>query len=398
MFSEKLSDVLAQAERIGNFPPIPPREFISLLETSAGHRRLAREEIFELLNGTLSKENRDLALEFAEGYRRPHDRDILLLPPLYFSNICENDCTYCDFSANGIRLTPEQFLNEFDHLVDMKYRSIELVSAQDPELYLHVNGFTLEAQQFHLDRVLAYFQLAKRRLMQSGGGMLTSNIPPVDLDSFRKLRTVGLDCYLIWMETFNPAQYSLLHYEKGPKSNQAFRVDSLERAARAGIEHLAGAFLKGLYDWRKEELVLYCLDGYLEENLGHGLSIIGTPRLKGPFATSGLVSAFSVSDEDYELNIALDRTLFNGILWLQTRESFERNRRLLNRFGGGVILTLTSSTAPGGYHSSYPTRAQFPVHKQELAASVGELEDRGFKVHFDWNVQTLSSFQRRVLS
>jgi 2-iminoacetate synthase ThiH len=188
----------------------------------------------------------------------------------------------------------------------------------------------------------------------------------------------------------------MLHDKKSPKSNQAFRLDSMEMAAKAGVEHLAGAFLKGLYEWRKEELVLYCMDAYLEKTVGHGFSILGSPRLKGKFATSELVNSFAVSDEEYELNVALDRILFNGILWLQTREPFELNRRLINRFGGDVILTLTCSTAPGGYHSTYRTKAQFPVHKQELAASVRELEDKGFNVRFDWNSETLSSFQRRT--
>jgi 2-iminoacetate synthase ThiH len=396
MFSDTLSKILVQAERIGSSPPIPARDFVLLLESSAAGNRLSIEEIYELLNGTLSKENWNVALEFVKGYRRPHDKEILLLPPLYFTSICESRCSYCDFSEKGIRLTPEQFMNEFETLMDLNYRSIELVCAQDPELFVHIDGFSLEGQRFNLDPVLGYFESAKKRLIQSGGGMLTSNIPPVDLDSFRRLKGIGLDCYLIWLETFNPSQYSMLHDKKSPKSNQAFRLDSMEMAAKAGVEHLAGAFLKGLYEWRKEELVLYCMDAYLEKTVGHGFSILGSPRLKGKFATSELVNSFAVSDEEYELNVALDRILFNGILWLQTREPFELNRRLINRFGGDVILTLTCSTAPGGYHSTYRTKAQFPVHKQELAASVRELEDKGFNVRFDWNSETLSSFQRRT--
>jgi len=121
---------------------------------------------------------------------------------------------------------------------------------------------------------------------------------------------------------------------------------------------------------------------------------VGTPRLKGNFLKSRHVSAYGVSDEDYELSIALDRILYDGILWLQTRESYETNRHLITKYGGGVILTLTSCTAPGGYHGPSRGGAQFPVFKQDLQRSVSDLEGLGFRVHFDWNSRSLLEFQR----
>ena len=141
-------------------------------------------------------------------------------------------------------------------------------------------------------------------------------------------------------------------------------------------------------------MVLYALDRYLKGKFGHGFSIIGTPRLKGPFVQSEFVKAYEVSDEDYEVNIALDRILFDGILWLQTRESPEMNRRLITKYGGGVILTITCSTAPGGYAKVYPAKAQFPVHRQDLRKMVHLYEEDGFTARFDWNSRTLSEFQR----
>ena len=183
-------------------------------------------------------------------------------------------------------------------------------------------------QRFSIAGAVRYFELARERLSSNGGGMLTSNIPPLDVGSFRRLKSAGLDCYLVWLETFNPRQYEQLHYARGPKINQAFRLDSFERAIDAGITHQAGAFLKGLYDWRQEEAVLYLLDRHLKKRNGLGFSIIGTPRLKGEFLRSPLVKPYQVSDDEYELNIALDRILFDGILWFQTREPFSLNSRL----------------------------------------------------------------------
>lgn len=395
MFSDHLQELVGRAQHIGETPPIHPRGLLALLEKAVRPAGLSDEEMIEVLNGTREPGNRDLVKDFAAQQRRPHDREILLLPPLYFSSICENRCAYCDFSTEGRRLSIEEFAAEFDTLLALGYRSIELVSSQDPALYVPTPDFTLDAQSFSIDGAVRYFELAGKRLAAHGGGMLTSNIPPLDVDSFRRLKSAGLDCYLVWLEAFHPLQYRKLHSAKGPKINQAFRLDSFERAVEAGIPHLAGAFLKGLYDWRQEEAVLYGLDRHLKGRYGRGFSIIGTPRLKGEFPGTPLVKPFQVSDDDYELNIALDRILFDGILWLQTRESFGLNSRLIGRYGAGVILTLTSSTAPGGYAQPSPARAQFPVHKQSLAESVAELEDKGFRAVFDWTSETLARFQRR---
>ena len=396
MFSQRLNEIVSASEEVKEGNAAGESALLSLLDKAGSGVSLDLDEMVALMATTYSQENKKAILEFSRDYERPHDREILLLPPLYFSSICENNCLYCDFSSDGHRLTLEEFSDEFKMLVNMGYRSIELVSAQDSDMYIHDDSYDPDRNQvFHIDEVLKYFTTAEEILEENGGGMLTSNTPPVDVESLRKLKSVGLNCYLSWLETFNPHKYAMLHYQKGPKANQGFRVDSFESAYEAGIEHFAGAFLKGLDDWRREEVALYFLDRYLKEKTGRGFSIIGTPRLKGAFAESNLVKEHMVSDEDYEVNVALDRILFDGILWLQTRESFETNRHLIEEYGGGVILTLSSSTAPGGYYSPARARAQFPVFKQDLRDSVTSLEKTGYQVHFDWDSNFLDTFQRK---
>jgi 2-iminoacetate synthase len=393
MFSDKLGESVELAERVGTFPPLPAKEFAQLLD-QASRRSLANGELVALINGTRNDDNCEIVLDFASNYRRPHDREVLLLPPLYFSSICENACQYCNFRQAGARLDLDEFEREFRFLVDQGFRSIELVSSQDPDIYLKADGFSLAAQHFDAQRLLPYIRLASGLLGENGGGMLTTNIPPLDVESLKLVRDNGLDCFLVWQETFNPDQYKKFHSGRGPKYNQGFRLDVMENSITAGIKHLAGAFLKGLYDWRKEELIMVLFDRYLKTKNGHGFSIIGSPRVKGHFAESPLISPYRVTDREYEVNIALDRILFDGILWMQTRESFEFNRHLLRRFGGGVILTLISSTAPGGYAAPASADAQFPVYKQDLQKSIGMLEADGFTVRCAWDEQVLSAFQR----
>jgi 2-iminoacetate synthase len=398
MFSRQLPRWLQMAAVLDRATPPSPAVVTGLLEKAARGLILDAEEMTALLAGTRNDRSRRTILEFARHYRRPHDREILLLPPLYFSSICENRCKYCSFSADGSRLSLEEFGREVDALIGMGYRSIELVSSQDPAIYLKHAGFHPQRQRFRIHEVAKYFDLLHSRIGAQGGGMITSNIPPLDVTSMKRLRKAGLDCFLIWLETLHPDQYRRLHHAEGPKADHAFRLNSFERAFQAGMPHVAGAFLKGLYDWRHDAFLFYRLDAYLKEKYGHGFSIIGTPRLKGAFMKSRLVRDFQVSDPDYELNLALDRVLYDGILWQQTRESANRNRRFMQRYGAGVILTLTSCTAPGGYSAPPRARAQFPVHKQNLAQEVRRLEDLGFRLHFNWNSDTLTQFQRPTTS
>ncbi len=395
MFSRSIAEILPLARQVGARQPLGASQFRDLLH-KAWRTDLDADELVSLLNGTRDLANRNAVLEFASTLRRPHDREVLLLPPLYFSSVCENRCAYCEFSTgNGLRLSLEEFENEFQHLVSLGFRSIELFSSQDPELYLHTHDFALEDQRFVVDLVLPYFDVARKILDRHGRGMLTTNIPPLDVASLARLRDRGLDCFLVWQETFDPDQYERLHWSHGPKSNQAFRLDSMEHALEAGIPHLAGAFLKGLHDWRQEEVFLCLFDRYLKKRNGRGLSIIGTPRVKGRFADAAIIQRHRVSDEDYILNVALDRILFDGILWLQTRESFQFNHELIRRFGGGVILTILSSTAPGGYAAPAKAHSQFPVFKQDLDTSIAVLADLGMRVLLDWDAATLDSFAQR---
>ncbi|NWG00228.1 MAG: radical SAM protein [Thermoanaerobaculaceae bacterium] len=395
MFSDEIERFYPIVDALDTSEPLPRPQFAGLL-AKACREDLDAEEIARLLNATRDEDNRTLVLERAASLRRPHDREVLLLPPLYFSSICENRCAYCEFSTGGGKqLDLEEFEREFSYLLSLGFRSIELVSSQDPQLYRRAGEYRPESQVFDVAELLPFFDIAHRLLEGSGGGMLTTNIPPLDVASLRLLKNRGLDCFLVWQETFDPRQYRKLHYAHGPKGNQAFRLNSMENAIAAGIEHLAGAFLKGLHDWRREEVFLYLFDRYLRKRNGRGFSIIGTPRVKGRFARSSRIRPYRVSDQDYVLNIALDRILFDGVLWLQTRESFAFNLDLIQRFGGGVILTLVSSTAPGGYAAPSTTHAQFPVHKQDLEASMAALRSAGIDVHLDWDSSTLGTFLGR---
>ena len=60
-----------------------------------------------------------------------------LFAPLYLSNECINNCTYCGFSRSNpilrVTLTVDQVLAEAQHLHDQGFRSILLVAGEHPK-------------------------------------------------------------------------------------------------------------------------------------------------------------------------------------------------------------------------------------------------------------------------
>ncbi len=101
MFSEKLVEHIELARQIGTQQLISPHETERLLVKATEPDGLSPAEIITLLNGLDDPANARVVVDFSRSYSRPRDGEVFLLPPLYFSSICENKCAYCDFSTGG---------------------------------------------------------------------------------------------------------------------------------------------------------------------------------------------------------------------------------------------------------------------------------------------------------
>ncbi len=73
-------------------------------------------EIKNILNNDDPAFLESLAQESRNVTQQYFGRTIVLFAPLYLSNYCSSDCTYCGFKSKNrikrIRLTPEQMHNE----------------------------------------------------------------------------------------------------------------------------------------------------------------------------------------------------------------------------------------------------------------------------------------------
>lgn len=65
--------------------------------------------------------------------KKYHGNVVGMIAPLYFSNICWNDCACCDMSCKNISLKRhtlvlEEFIDEFNRLKNIGYKTIEIVA------------------------------------------------------------------------------------------------------------------------------------------------------------------------------------------------------------------------------------------------------------------------------
>lgn len=351
---------------------------------------LSIQECCTLVYASILTDVAAMIIEAAMQLALLYNNKVFLLSPLYVSSYCCNDCEYCEFGPNcskklnlpeiekthrGERLSLPEFVNEGIALLDMNYRNIELVFGQDTHFFK-----PLSKQMYDVTKLCEYVkELKKIMVMRNGGGMIVLNAPPLDIEAYKKLSN-SIDMMLLWLETSNILCYRRYHGTKYPKSDYPFRQFSFGNAHDGDIKYTAGGYLAGLSPWRDETLALLYHDRYLKEKYGrNGFKIIGTPRYKGNLEIDA-----SVSDDEYLLSIALYRLIFDGIPWIQTRESAELNKKIIDTFGGRFILTKDCSTAVGGYSKKAKGKMQFPVHRY-TDEIFDYLKEKGIQPVYDWD-------------
>jgi 2-iminoacetate synthase len=274
---------------------------------------------------------------------------LVLFAPLYVSNMCANDCTYCAFRARNKEvkrraLSQDEIRREVEILVDQGHKRVLLVAG---ESYPH-QGF-----QYVLDSIATIYSVKR------GKGEIrrvNANIAPLTLDEFRALKGAGIGTYQLFQETYHHATYQSVHLS-GKKKDYDWRVSAMDRAMEAGIDDVGIGILFGLADWRFEILALMQHIRHLEARFGVGPHTISVPRLE-PAIGCDIASTppHAVSDIDFRKIVAILRLAvpYTGII-MSTRETPNIRRET---FALGVSqISAGSRTNPGGYASDDLTEA-----------------------------------------
>ena len=213
--------------------------------------RLSLSEVAALLN---CSDRADLFARVIQGANQIKEkvfgRRVKTYIPVYLSNECANNCTYCGFRRDNpvlkgkrTTLTLDKWKKEIDVVLQIGHRNIEVVLGSHPLL----NGKAIST----------YIRVAAEALAAHGGGSVILMSEPLSVGEYKTLQASGLDEVYCWQETYNRERYGQVHPQNTSKANYERRVTVLDRILRADIRRYGMGVLFGLYDWNYDILAWY---------------------------------------------------------------------------------------------------------------------------------------------
>jgi 2-iminoacetate synthase len=258
-------------------------------------------------------------------------KTIRLFAPLYLSNECINNCSYCGFSRDNpilrVTLSPDEVQREADELKSQGFRNLLLVAGEHPKFVSN-----------------NYLRDCVARLHAEWPG-ISLEVGPMEVEEYRPIVAAGADGLVVYQETYDRAVYDQMH-TAGPKKNFNWRLETAERAYAAGFRRLGLGALYGLADWRFEALSLAAHADYLLRHCWKAQLTISLPRLR-PCAGE-FEPLTHISDRELAQLICAFRLMFPDVgIVLSTRETPKLRDGLIPL--GVTMMSAGARTEPGGY-------------------------------------------------
>ncbi|MEP6662234.1 MAG: 2-iminoacetate synthase ThiH [Verrucomicrobiota bacterium] len=288
--------------------------------------------------------------------RQRFGKVIRLFAPLYLSNECINNCSYCGFSRDNpilrVTLSVDEVVREARALAAQGFRNILLVAGEHPKFVS--SGYMAECVAALHDEIPS----------------LSLEVGPMETEEYRSLVAAGADGLVVYQETYDRKVYGELH-TAGPKRNFDWRLETPERAYAAGFRRLGIAALFGLSDWRYEALSVAAHADYLLRNCWKAQLTISLPRLRPCAGEFQPLTAFT--DRDLVQLICAFRLMFPDIgLVLSTREPATLRDALVPL--GITMMSAGSHTEPGGYTGAGKENIHQTVRGRIIELAAGSSE------------------------
>lgn len=213
---------------------------------------LSLNELAVLINTLLSAESESitpLITAASEKLRRKMFGNwVVPMAPIEVSNTCASDCQFCGWRVSNramkrLKMPADLAMLQVEYLVDNGIYYIEFVSGDDISVVRDLlPGLIRETRD-----------LFKRKGVR---GKISFCTLALTEQQYLELKDAGADNMIVWQETYDPALFSE-HIKGGPKAfgitdhwkvdrggnGCEFRIQSQERAMRAGLEVALGAML-----------------------------------------------------------------------------------------------------------------------------------------------------------
>ncbi len=322
--------------------------------TEADFLRLLSEEAGEKIELLAQRANRITEARFG--------KKIQLYVPLYLSNHCNNDCSYCGFRSSNKterkRLSLEEIDAEAEILFHHGFRHLLLVAGED-------NSY-----------ITTSFLIKCATLLRKRFPFLSVEVAPQSREGYKALAEAGIDGVVSYQETYQKEVYARIH-PKGPKTDYNYRYNTAARAAEAGIRKVGIGFLVGAAEWKKDASSLFRHLKSLINSYWQTEFTISFPRFR---EAEGIDSKLlkehtsffqQVSDREYVQLITAFRIAFpdTGIV-LSTRENATLRNNLIPL--GITQMSAGSKTEPGGYNQKKKSGTQFEIEDTRSPEEVAE--------------------------
>ena len=333
-----------------------------------------RLEIRDLLN-LLSPE----AVDFLEPMARKaravtlqyFGRTIGLYAPLYISDYCINQCTYCGFNAHTgferSKLTLEQIDEEAAAIAKDGIRHILVLTgeapAKTPMSYL-TDAITILKKHF---------------------SSIALEMFPMDEDDYKTLIAAGADSLTVYQEVYDRDIYSQVH-PGGRKADYTYRLLTPERGAHAGFRAINIGALFGLGEPRSEAFMAGLHAKYLEQTFPDVETSLSLPRMTK--AEGGIAPRHILTDIDFVQCMLAWRLFMPRLgITISTRESAAFRDRLIHL--GATRFSAGSKTDVGGYSQNFDdSTVQFEVTDTRSVDEITQLiRQSGYQPVFkDWEI------------
>lgn len=350
-------------------------EIMRIIKKSMELRPLEISEAAALLNC----EDAGLVNEIKKAARavkeKIYGRRMVLFAPLYVSNYCVNNCSYCGFKKSNAEiarknLTLDEVAEETLNILKSGHKRILLVAGED-------------LKKCSVDYIVSAIEtIYKVDYRGNKIRRVNVNLAPLEHDDLLKLKNANIGTYQLFHEVFHRETYNKMH-PSGPKKDYDKRISIFDKCYRAGIDDVGIGVLYGLYDHKFETLALLSQAKYLDDKYGVGPHTISIPRLE-PAAGFDIASQakYSMTDDEFKKVVAVLRLAvpYTGII-LSTRENPALRDELVEL--GVSQLSAGSKTEPGGYGKPKEATGQFVVSdERSLDEVISALANKGFLPSF----------------
>ena len=270
---------------------------------------------------------------------------LVLFAPLYVSNYCSNNCLYCGFRKDNhdmkrMCLNLDEIKQETKVILEQGHKRILMLMGENN------NNCSFD---YFIKCIEAAYDIKDSK--GSSIRRINIEIAPLTDEEFKKLSKVKIGTYTVFQETYHEETYKKMH-PSGKKSDYTWRLTTMDRALKNGLNDIGIGALFGLYDYKFEVLALIQHAKHLDKTYGVGPHTISIPRIEpAQNAPAALDVPHQVSDIDFKKLVAVLRCAvpYTGMI-LSTRESPEIRSELLNL--GVSQISAGSKTSPKGYTES----------------------------------------------